>query len=218
MMDRGELLELARTLLIQNIDTTIGYNDGNAVAMLSFAFSTGVELRDEEDRPWPLSGDDFNYGTNNFSDCLLALQLGLLEFVGTDFSQLVDLAKYDSAAYDACLYIATSNLERGLTPELAEMLRNHLQKPSRPRKGNRKLALRDEAIQISVYTVCQEGKISPTRNGRNNNSGCDIVQEAMASLPEYTRYGLPSYEGVRKIWDERRLLYRIQSKHTRRKN
>ena len=84
------------------------------------------------------------------------------------------------------------------------MLRSHLEKPSRPSKGSRKKTLRDQAIQYSVYLICKEAGIKPTRNSANNTSGCDIVQEAMSSVPECTEFGLPSYEGVRKIWDKRK--------------
>ncbi len=212
------MIEMARGFLSSYLAPGLGIAGGHTYAMLEFAFSTGVLLRDEEGGEWPLSGDDMDQTSQNFFDAMVCMRDGLLEFNGTDFSQLVALAKEDSAAYDACLMIASSNLELGLTPELANMLRSHLKKPSRPSKGSRNKTLRDEAIQYSVYMVCEVAGIKPTRNSSSNNSGCDIVQEAMSTLPECTEFGLPSYEGVRKIWDNRKFPVKDQAKQNRRKN
>jgi hypothetical protein len=203
-MTRDEMLTMARGFLRVHRPYILGIDEGVNSAALSMAFSTGIQILSEAGEIRLTSTDYMSFNDANFSAALFALQDGRLRFISTDFSDLVGLAMHDRGAYDACLIISAYNLERGLTPELADMLRSHLHKPNRPKKGPYKMILRDHAIQETIRLICMFAKISPTRNGRNNNSGCDIVQEALTTLPEFKKLGLPSYEGVRKIWDERK--------------
>lgn len=120
---------------------------------------------------------------------------------GENADQLVELAKKDGAAWDACLALISGCIERGepvpqtLRKIAIAALRNKDSGPSK--KTVWENLHRDLVLCMAIAILEREGDLPPTRNDASESeSGCDLVaEEAGEILRKEIAYGT-----LKKIW------------------
>lgn len=182
-------------MLLQQSDPNAGLMaDGYKARAWALLFRSGVTLTTAEGEEWTPSDAHLGAGTANHKSAVEADADGRARYMATNLGPMIEAARTDPVAREACKLLATKLEAQG--DHVPEELAASVQGARRHGPNPAKRAIRDANIIRAVWHLKESGLHPYENEAGKTGSACGIVSAVLIEL------GQPlGYDAVRKIWE-----------------